>query len=119
MKAMALGLLAAALTVTSALAGEIVKGKTCDYDPHGFVDDPTAVQGMMYTCDQDDWDMGGRPSNSSAKVVILGIGPPPYVDPFCKRGREHQVLIHRPGVPDRGFGVSGAEWVFPRFLNCP
>ena len=114
-KSVILSLGLSVLFMHGGLAGEIARGKICNYDPRAFGrPDPGFVNGK-YNCatsqyGENDWGMGANFNNSPGKVTILDIAPPPYVLPDCRRGREMQVLITN---PVQNF------WVFPRYLDCP
>jgi hypothetical protein len=116
-------ILAGSLSIwaTIASAGEVAKGKICDYDPHAFGRPVGVMSGQSdrggdhpkgVAC-EGDWSMGGNGYWGAYKARILEIGPPPYVVAGCEPGREHQVLIKKVG------GDIPTQWIFPRFLKCP
>jgi hypothetical protein len=128
MKAMGLGIAYVVLFAAAVQAGEIAKGKTCDYDPGAFGrpagltsghPDPGYTQGSLagQGCNQaaagSDWRMGGSKYNHAGKVEILEISSPPYIRAGCELGRENQVEVMLPGE------TGMVSRIFPRFLSCP
>ena len=119
-KLMLIAATAVSLATTVGHAGEIAKGKVCDYrnspwDPNQVGHDERTFNGTAYDgCRSIDGAM--QTGFNEGKVLIMDTTHRPNMSNECVRGREMQVLIREANKPQTW---GGAYWVFPWSLNCP